>query len=329
MTKEEIQKLFNQSPIECEYSENWCRYLNPVEMEATFKEQSKEFREFWRDKILNSDYRELSELDMNRIILFFDSTAKGSREFRESGGVAAALANRPMTQWYRALRALKRNQDIRGMLNKIFTEKDDVAVSDLINELEKINPRNGLTGAGTLILSAILCTYNPDKYLTMLLLNHRLALIDFFGFGDIHNYRSYGEKIIKTKNDIISGFKEKFGIEATPYQLSFFAYCKLRGKYHWMKSDTRSQIKISIPKKSAFYSATDELENITVSQRERIPDKVKYAVWRRDKGRCSQCESREKLEYDHIIPVSRGGSSTVRNIELLCESCNRKKSSKI
>ncbi|MCD6311840.1 MAG: HNH endonuclease, partial [Elusimicrobia bacterium] len=29
------------------------------------------------------------------------------------------------------------------------------------------------------------------------------------------------------------------------------------------------------------------------------------------------------------IPVSKGGSNTVRNIELLCESCNRKKNARI
>ncbi|MEA3295854.1 MAG: hypothetical protein U9Q27_01765 [Patescibacteria group bacterium] len=48
MTKEEIQKLFNQSPAECEYSKKWCRYFNPIENEATCKEQSEEFRKFWR-----------------------------------------------------------------------------------------------------------------------------------------------------------------------------------------------------------------------------------------------------------------------------------------
>ncbi|MBF0103144.1 MAG: HNH endonuclease, partial [Desulfobacterales bacterium] len=42
-----------------------------------------------------------------------------------------------------------------------------------------------------------------------------------------------------------------------------------------------------------------------------------------------RCGSRENLEYDHIIPVSKGGSNTARNIELLCEKCNREKSDKI
>lgn len=31
------------------------------------------------------------------------------------------------------------------------------------------------------------------------------------------------------------------------------------------------------------------------------------------------------LEFDHVIPVSKGGSSAVRNLELLCEVCNRAK----
>ena len=60
-----------------------------------------------------------------------------------------------------------------------------------------------------------------------------------------------------------------------------------------------------------------------------IPEKVRIAVWRRDNGCCVKCGSREKLEYDHIIPISRGGSNTVRNIELLCEKCNRSKSDNI
>lgn len=64
-------------------------------------------------------------------------------------------------------------------------------------------------------------------------------------------------------------------------------------------------------------------------KREQIPEEVRIAVWRRDEGKCVKCDSRDKLEYDHIIPVSKGGSNTVRNIELLCEACNRRKKDKI
>lgn len=64
-------------------------------------------------------------------------------------------------------------------------------------------------------------------------------------------------------------------------------------------------------------------------EREKIPEEVRIAVWRRDQGKCVRCGGRENLEYDHIVPVSKGGSNTVRNVELLCESCNRQKGDRI
>lgn len=56
-----------------------------------------------------------------------------------------------------------------------------------------------------------------------------------------------------------------------------------------------------------------------------VPESVRHEVWRRDMGKCVRCGSVRDLEFDHIIPFSEGGSSTARNIQLLCESCNRTK----
>ena len=60
----------------------------------------------------------------------------------------------------------------------------------------------------------------------------------------------------------------------------------------------------------------------------RITQEVKDKGWNRDGGKCVECGSNENLEFDHIIPHSKGGANTYRNIQLLCEPCNRSKSAK-
>ncbi len=60
-----------------------------------------------------------------------------------------------------------------------------------------------------------------------------------------------------------------------------------------------------------------------------ISKKVRKAVWMRDRGRCVECGSSRDLEFDHIIPVSKGGSNDAKNVQILCAKCNRKKSNKI
>ena len=64
-------------------------------------------------------------------------------------------------------------------------------------------------------------------------------------------------------------------------------------------------------------------------KREIIPQDVMDKVWNRDGGRCVKCGNQENLEFDHIIPFSKGGSSTYRNIQILCKKCNIEKSNKI
>lgn len=60
-----------------------------------------------------------------------------------------------------------------------------------------------------------------------------------------------------------------------------------------------------------------------------IPEDVKLAAWARDGGACMRCGSKEKLHFDHVIPVAKGGGNDLENVQILCASCNLKKSDKI
>ncbi|WP_418672486.1 HNH endonuclease [Alistipes putredinis] len=71
----------------------------------------------------------------------------------------------------------------------------------------------------------------------------------------------------------------------------------------------------------------NELDKFGV--RPTIPKSVVDAVYRKCGGKCAYCGSDFDLQIDHIIPISKGGSSTIDNLQLLCSVCNNKKSNKI
>jgi len=73
----------------------------------------------------------------------------------------------------------------------------------------------------------------------------------------------------------------------------------------------------------------DDTEDSENDRSRKISQIVKDRVWNRDNGICVKCGTNENLEFDHIIPFSKGGANTYRNVQLLCESCNRSKSDSI
>lgn len=71
-------------------------------------------------------------------------------------------------------------------------------------------------------------------------------------------------------------------------------------------------------------------KHIDLEQTRQIPGRVKLAVFKRDKGQCTKCGSKDNLHFDHLLPYSRGGTSLKEeNIQLLCARHNLQKSAKI
>jgi hypothetical protein len=73
-----------------------------------------------------------------------------------------------------------------------------------------------------------------------------------------------------------------------------------------------------------------ESESHDAFGRPHVPAHVRREVWKRDGGRCTwrgsdghRCESRWRLELDHVVPFAFGGASTADGLRLLCRVHNQ------
>jgi 5-methylcytosine-specific restriction endonuclease McrA len=64
--------------------------------------------------------------------------------------------------------------------------------------------------------------------------------------------------------------------------------------------------------------------------RKMLPLKLRWSIMQRDSFQCEKCGNRPpcmRLEVDHILPWSRGGSDDASNLQTFCDKCNAGKSS--
>ena len=67
----------------------------------------------------------------------------------------------------------------------------------------------------------------------------------------------------------------------------------------------------------------------------KISNKLRYQVLKRDNFKCCACgaspakDPSAELHIDHIIPWSKGGKTTLENLQTLCSKCNLGKSNNL
>jgi hypothetical protein len=64
-------------------------------------------------------------------------------------------------------------------------------------------------------------------------------------------------------------------------------------------------------------------------RRVRLTNALMSEVWTRDAGVCVECGSTDDLQFDHIIPVSKGGATTSENLRILCVQCNARRGNRM
>jgi 5-methylcytosine-specific restriction endonuclease McrA len=83
----------------------------------------------------------------------------------------------------------------------------------------------------------------------------------------------------------------------------------------------RRQARVYVGKRRARKQTNGPFERIDPSE-----------VFNRDGGRCGICGEQvdpTEFEVDHIVPISRGGTHELSNVQLAHRTCNRKKWNKL
>ena len=224
------------------------------------------------------------------------------------------------------------NQEGKTLIDK-YEEDYQAALKSIDNDVKELI-QNGKEMKGLLLfgenLSSILEVHESLHTFYSLIYNHQEVLNRF-----------ESERLKQLGYEPKATFELLKDADATPEEIERYVLKELQSvgfkKTHWyIKSRILTEIEYMLealrilvePEFIPLENATSDIADEDKPDRY-IPSAVKLSVWRRDQGKCVECGSKEKLEYDHIIPVSKGGSNTERNIQLLCEKCNRKKSASI
>lgn len=105
--------------------------------------------------------------------------------------------------------------------------------------------------------------------------------------------------------------------------------CSKRNTYG--TQEIRSLIGRINNKRGTYYCDKEIWDAICRVERGKVSNKMRFAIYARDGNRCRMCGRyfSSGLEIDHIIPIAKGGKSTMDNLQSLCHNCNKKKGADI
>lgn len=185
--------------------------------------QSSKLRNFWISKIMTPSVGDLNDAEIDEIVRILDRSGKGNTKSSE------AVARTMIAQgaWRRMFNQIKNDTNLSQLLNNLFGESDKVKQASCIDQLYKVNEKNknNLTGKSGNAINAMLAAWDPILNLSVISMNDRKRVLDFFQMGDIASLEklTMGNQMIASNDLIMVGFKA-LGFVCSARTLTVFLY---------------------------------------------------------------------------------------------------------
>ena len=166
--------------------------------------------------------------------------------------------------------------------------------------------------------------YSQDLYLNELLWNLK-ALSKVYGNYLVLNY-DFNGFCLGEKDELIHNF-----ITAEEEEYDYFNYNILGNPFSQLVEILNAQRQIgNIAIKRFRFELLPNKPTKPKRKRTHVPRGLRKEVFKRDNYTCCECGARKKdgatLHVDHKIPVSKGGTDELDNLQTLCSDCNLNKS---
>ncbi|HUI31945.1 MAG TPA: hypothetical protein VLX91_17175 [Candidatus Acidoferrales bacterium] len=297
--------------------------------DAIWAEQSRTFRRFWNDKIVNGSPDSLTDDNIDPIVRILDRHGKGNNS--ESEAIAKAMV--AQGAWRRMFHELCSKKDLSKLITQIFETADTGERAANVDSLYEMNKgrKNNLTGPSGNVINAFLAAYDPMSNISIISMKDRRLIIEHFGFPMTFDYdnATSGVRFANTNEIILRGFRSE-GVEGSARTISEFCY-RSPAKALWRGTHTveigKKPVEVSIPRDDdddTSYDAEEEGPRESIAMQAIVAEigaKMGMQIWipKGDRSRILRVWHPTGEELLDRLPLNYDETAmkTIENIDVL------------